>query len=221
MSKRIGVVLAGCGVNDGSEIHEAVAVLLALDQRGAKVVAMAPNVAQMHVIDHVAGAPSDGESRNVLTEGSRIVRGEIQDISGVVVDDFDALIFPGGFGAAKNLCTFATQGTGMTINADVERLIKAAHQAGKPQGFICIAPVLAAKTLGADHGVKLTIGNDEGTAAALETLGATHEDYAVDEVCVDADNKVLSTPAYMLGPSIAPVHAGIDKLVEGILDLCD
>ena len=197
MTKKIGVVLAGCGVNDGSEIHEAVATLLALDQRGAQAIAMAPNIEQMHVIDHLAGAPAEGQSRNVLTEASRIVRGEIEDIATITADDLDALIFPGGFGAAKNLCDFAVNGAQMSINPDVERLIKAMKQADKPQGFICIAPALAAKALGAKHQV-----------------------CAVDEICFDQKHKVVSTPAYMLGPSIAHVHRGIDKLVAKVLDLC-
>jgi enhancing lycopene biosynthesis protein 2 len=220
MTKKIGIVLAGCGVYDGAEIQEAVAAMLALDQRGATTIAMAPNIEQMHVIDHLAGAPAEGQSRNVMTEASRIVRGEIKDIATVNAEDLDALIFPGGFGAAKNLSDFAVNGAKMSINADVDRLIKAMRQAGKPQGFICIAPALAAKSLGADFGVKLTIGNDAETAAGLEALGAKHEVCAVDEICIDADNRVVSTPAYMLGPSIAQVHKGIDKLVAEVLDLC-
>jgi len=216
--KRVGVVLAGCGFLDGAEIHEACCTLLALDRAGATIVCMAPNIAQMHVVDHGEGAPAEGQSRNVMTESARIARGEIADIQTVNAADLDALIFPGGFGAAKNLSTFAVDGPGCTINPDVDRLIKEMHGAGKPTGFICIAPALAAKSLG-ELGITLTIGNDPGTAAGLAALGAKHQDCPVDDIVIDADHKVVSTPAYMLGPSIAPVSRGIEKLVNAVLEL--
>lgn len=216
--KRIGVVLSGCGVNDGAEIHEATLTLLALDRLDATIIPMAPDMEQMHVIDHVAGAPAAGERRNVLIESARIARGEITDMAKLGADDLDALIFPGGFGAAKNLSTFAVDGANMTVNDDVDRLIKSMHLAGKPLGFICIAPVIAAKSLGELH-PELTIGNDEGTAQAMESLGATHIEAPVTEVIIDHRLKIVSTPAYMLGPTIAPVSQGIDKLVSAVLDL--
>ena len=215
-SKRVGVALSGCGVNDGSEIHEAVLTLLALDRAGAKIIAMAPNVSQMHVIDHQAGAPESGAERNVLVESARISRGDIQDMAHVDADDLDALIFPGGFGAAKNLCTLAVDGAAMTINPEVDRLVKAMHSAKKPLGFICIAPALAAKSLG-ELAPKLTIGDDPDTAGALEALGAVHVSCPVDDIVIDPDHRIVTTPAYMLGPSIAPVSRGIDKLVQAVL----
>ncbi|MEC9072610.1 MAG: isoprenoid biosynthesis glyoxalase ElbB [Myxococcota bacterium] len=214
--KKVGVVLSGCGVNDGAEIHEATLTLLSLDRAGAQVVAMAPNVAQMHVVDHVAGAPADGEQRNVLVESARIARGAIRDMAEVDATELDALVFPGGFGAAKNLCSFAVDGASMTVNPDVDRLIKQMVDAKKPLGFICIAPVIAAKVLG-ELSPRLTIGNDEGTAGAMESLGATHVESPVEEAVVDQNLKIVSTPAYMLGPSIAPVASGIENLVEEVL----
>ena len=216
--KKVGVVLAGCGYLDGAAIQEACCTLLALDRAGADVICMAPSVEQMHVVDHDAGAPADGPNRNVMTESARIARGDIVDIASINESDLDALIFPGGFGAAKNLSTFAVDGPDCSINADVARLIQAVHEAGKPLGFICIAPALGAKVLG-QHGVTLTIGNDAATAANLEALGATHQNCPVDDTVVDSTNKVVSTPAYMLGPSIAPVARGIDKLVQQVLDM--
>lgn len=216
--KKVGVVLAGCGFLDGAEIHEACCTLLALDRAGADIVCMAPNVSQMHVVDHGAGAPAEGQSRNVFTESARIARGDLLDISTVKGADLDALIFPGGFGAAKNLCSFAVDGPSCTINPDVDRLIKEVHGAGKPTGFICIAPALAAKSLG-ELGITLTIGNDPGTAAGLAALGANHQDCPVDDTVVDVNHKVVSTPAYMLGPSIAHVSLGIEKLVNQVLEM--
>jgi len=214
--KTVGVVLAGCGFLDGSEIHEATLTLLALDRRGANVVAMAPNIEQMHVVDHVTGKPVEGR-RNVLMEGARIVRGKIRDLAQVKADELDALVFPGGYGAAKNLCTWAVDGPRMKVNADVERLIREVHAAKKPLGFICIAPVIAAKVLG--HGVRLTIGDEEETAQGIEAMGGTHVVHRVEEIELDEKRRVVSTPAYMLGPSIAPVSAGIDRLVSAVLEL--
>jgi enhancing lycopene biosynthesis protein 2 len=216
--KHVGVILSGSGFLDGAEIQEATLTLLFLDRRGAKVTAMAPNVAQMHVVDHVKGQPASGENRNVLAEAARITRGAIADVKEVKASDLDALILPGGYGAAKNLCTFATEGVKLQVNPDVERLVRDMSAAGKPIGFICISPVIAAKVLGSKK-VKLTIGNDPATAAALNALGAVHVDALVDQIVVDQKNKVVSTPAYMLGPSIAPVSAGIEKLVAAVLEM--
>jgi enhancing lycopene biosynthesis protein 2 len=216
--KRVGVILSGSGYLDGSEIHEATLTLLFLDKRGAKVTAMAPDVRQMHVVDHLRGEAAGAESRNVLAEAARIARGAIVDVKSVKAEDLDALILPGGYGAAKNLCTFATEGVKLQVNPDVERLVRDVAAAGKPLGFICIAPVIAAKVLGAKK-VKLTIGNDPATAAVVNALGATHVDTPVDQIVVDEKNKVVSTPAYMLGPTIAPVAAGIERLVGAVLEM--
>ncbi|MGA8891141.1 MAG: isoprenoid biosynthesis glyoxalase ElbB [Anaeromyxobacteraceae bacterium] len=215
--KRVGVILAGSGYLDGAEIQEATLTLLFLDRRGAEVTAMAPDVAQMHVVDHLKGEPA-AEQRNVLAEAARITRGNIQDVRNVKAADLDALILPGGYGAAKNLCTFATEGVKLQVNPDVERLVRDMASAGKPLGFVCISPVIAAKVLGAKK-VKLTIGNDPATAAAVNALGAVHVDSPVDQIVVDERNKVVSTPAYMLGPTIAPVAAGIEKLVGAVLEM--
>ncbi len=163
--KRVGVVLAGCGFLDGAEIQEATLTLLYLDRRGARVTAMAPDVEQMHVVDHARGEPASGERRAVLAESARIVRGTIVDLATVKARDLDALILPGGYGAAKNLCTFAVDGTRMKVNPEVERLVREVKLAGKPLGFICIAPVIAAKILG-ELKPKLTIGDDRETARA-------------------------------------------------------
>jgi len=217
-AKRVGVVLAGCGFLDGAEIQEATLTLLALDRRRAQIVAMAPDTAQMHVVDHVKKAPTSEQARNVLLESARIVRGDIRDIAGVRAADLDALVLPGGYGAAKNLCTYAVDGRAMKVNPEVERLVREVRAAGKPLGFICISPVIAAKLLGA-QGVKLTIGNDSATAADIEALGAKHVACKVEEICVDEKLKVVSTPAYMLGPSIAPVSQGIEKLVSAVLEM--
>lgn len=217
-SKRVGVVLSGCGFLDGAEIHEATLTLLSLDRRGATLVAAAPDVDQLHVVDHVKSAPVDGAHRNVLAESARIVRGRISELGALSARDLDALVFPGGYGVAKNLCTFATEGRNMRVLPAVERLVREMRAAGKPMGFICIAPVIAGRVLGAE-GPKLTIGDDAETAAAIESWGARHVACTVEQVVVDERLRIVSTPAYMLGPWIAPVAAGIDRLVSAVLEM--
>jgi len=214
---KVGVVLSGCGVYDGTEIHESVLTLLALDRAGATIIYMAPDVPQMHVIDHVKGEPVTGESRNVLVESARIARGEIKNMKDVTAADLDALVFPGGYGAAKNLCTFAVDGPDCKVNPEVERLVKEMHAAKKPMGFICIAPTIAARVLG-NHNPRLTIGNDKATAEAITAMGGTHVECKVDEIAVDETNRIVSAPAYMLGPTIAHVASGIEKCVEKMLE---
>ena len=216
---KVGVLLSGCGVFDGAEIHEAVLTLLALDQQGATAVCCAPNVKQAAVIDHVTKTPTS-ENRNVLTEAARIARGEIRDVATVKAAELDALILPGGFGAAKNLCNFAEQGPTCTVHPDVERLVGDCLAQGKPIGAICIAPALLARIAG-KRGVKakLTIGNDAQVSQAIVTMGCLHEQRPVTDIAVDAEHKVVSTPAYMLGPGPAAVFEGIRKLVQQVLSM--
>jgi enhancing lycopene biosynthesis protein 2 len=203
-------------VYDGAEIHESVITLLRLDQRGAQVQCFAPNIAQLHVINHLTGEEMP-ESRNVLVESARIARGNIKDIREADVEDFDALIVPGGFGAAKNLSNFAVEGAGCTVQPEVLALAEAFAEAGKPVGLICISPALAAKIYG--PGVTCTIGNDADTAAAMNKMGATHADCAVTDIVEDKARKLVSTPAYMLAQSISEAASGINKLVDRILEL--
>lgn len=217
MSKKVAVVLAGCGVFDGAEIHESVLTLLRLNQLGADVTCVAPNMEQMHVINHLSGEPVENESRNVLQEAARIARGEIKDLAAVDAADFDAVIVPGGFGAAKNLCTFAVDGPDMNVNKDFLAFITSAKSASKVIGLMCIAPAMSAKLFGA--GVLCTIGNDKDTAAAVEKTGAQHQNCAVDAIVIDEENKLITTPAYMLAGSISEAALGINALVEKVLEL--
>jgi enhancing lycopene biosynthesis protein 2 len=216
-SPRIGVVLSGCGVFDGAEIHEAVCTLLAIDEAGAEAVCLAPDV-EFDEIDHLTQTPT-GQRRSALREAARIARGEIQRTSEANPDDLDALIFPGGFGAAKNLCDFAERGPDCKPLPEVERLVLAMHGAKKPVGFACIAPALAAKIMQSAGGAELTIGKDPGTAQAIESMGSRHVVAPVTEAVVDRSNLIVTTPAYMLGPSIAPVCAGIRKMVQEVIAL--
>lgn len=217
MAKRVAVVLSGCGYLDGAEIYESVSTLLALDLADAEVQCFAPDKDQMHVVHHTTQTPVDGEKRNVLTESSRLARGEIKELSEAKMDDFDALIFPGGFGAAKNLSDFAVKGPECTLEPKVDGLIKAAHGTKKPICAICIAPALVAKSLGADHHPTLTIGSDAGTAEALEKMGAKHAKVEVTEIVVDEANKVVTTPAYMCAKRISEVWTGVKKAVDKTL----
>lgn len=214
---RIGVLISGCGFLDGAEVHESVLTLLALARHGHDVVVIAPDIDQRDVVDHHAGAPVDGASRNLRIEAARIARGEV-----VTPDDageLDGLVLPGGFGAAKNLSDFAVNGTGCSVEPGTAELIRSTIAAGKPLGAWCIAPAVVAATLRGEPSVQMTIGTDEGTAAALEGMGAKHVDCAVDDCVVDATHKVVTTPAYMLEGGIAAVARGIDKGVDAFCDL--
>ena len=217
MAKRVGVILSGCGVFDGTEIHEAVLTLLFLDRAGAEIVCAAPDADQLHVLNHLTNEEMD-ERRNVLVESARIARGNIVDLKELAADRIDALILPGGFGAAKNLSDFALKGPGATVHPDVERILREMHAAAKPIGALCIAPATVAKALN-DIGPEVTIGEDIGTAAAIESMGAKHHPCKVDEIHIDARNKIVTTPAYMLGPGIKDVADGIENLVRQVLAL--
>lgn len=221
MAKRVAVVLAGCGVYDGSEIHEASAVLVHLSRGGASVNMFAPNIDQMHVVDHLKGEPSQ-EKRNVLVESARLARGNIQDLSKLSVKDHDAVIFPGGFGAAKNLCTWAVQGKDCSINEQVKATLQAFHDEGKPIGLCCISPVLAAKVF---PGCEVTVGVEKDdkypdttdTAAAINQLGCKHVSKTVDQSHVDEKNKLVTTCAFMCKVPIHEIFDGIGSMVQDVL----
>jgi enhancing lycopene biosynthesis protein 2 len=214
---KVGVVLSGCGFLDGAEIHEAVLTAYFLEREGAELVFCAPDTDQMHVIDHRTGKVVEGTRRNVLAESARIARGEITAVKDVSADDIDALVLPGGFGAAKNLCDFAVKGPECTVDPGVEQLIRDVHAAGKPIGALCIAPAVVARVLG--DGVTLTVGTDKDTAEALTAMGAKHKDRPVDEILFDEAHRVVSTPAYMLGPGITDVARGIEACCKKVMEL--
>jgi enhancing lycopene biosynthesis protein 2 len=212
--KQFAVVLAGCGVYDGAEIHEATLALLAIKTNGCEYQCFAPDIQQYHVVNHITGQEMP-EQRNVLVESARIARGNIKALSEFKATDFDVLLFPGGFGAAKNLSTVAFDGHNAKVNPEVEAAIKAMHQLGKPIGAMCISPVFVAKVL---QNVKVTIGQDTGTAAAIEAIGATHVKSTHGEVVIDPSNKVFTTPCYMLDASIVDIWNGAQNLVKTILE---
>ncbi len=216
--KRVAVILSGCGVFDGAEIHETVLTLLALDRANARVTCAAPDVAQHHVVNHLTQQPAAGETRNVLVESARIVRGNIVALSRLSVADVDAVILPGGFGAAKNLCTFALAGPDFSVNLEVATFLREAHKAGKPLGFMCIAPAIAAKLFGGEK-VEFTIGTDAGTAQSLTPGGGRHVNCTVHNCVVDRRLKIVTTPAYMLASRITEAEAGINKLVQAVLEM--
>lgn len=217
--KKVGVLLSGCGVNDGAEIHESVITMLALDRAGAEMVLMAPNIDQMHVVNHYTGQEMD-EYRNVLVESSRIARGNIKDMAEISANDMDALIIPGGFGVAKNLCDYAMAGPDCSINPDVYRLISELKLLNKPIGAICIAPAMMAKILGElDESANMTIGSDETTSQDIEAMGSVHVECQVSEMVVDEEKNLVTTPAYMEAKTIKDAADGIEKLVKQVLSM--
>ena len=215
--KKIAIILSGCGVYDGSEIHESVLTLLAIEQQGANYRCFAPNINQHHVINHLTGEVNDDDVRNVLVESARIARGDIEDINELYQEEFDALIFPGGFGAAKNLCDFAINADSYQINAEVLSTAKSFIKADKPLGFICISPAMIPLIYGDD--AQATIGKDRDIAQSLVKRGLVHVDCEVDNIVVDESRKLVSTPAYMLATSLVEAASGINKLVKKVLSL--
>lgn len=224
MSKKVGILLSGCGYEDGSEVYEAVLTILALERAGAQVRALAPDMDQNDVINHYSGQEARGEAlgpaSSVIAQSARIVRGKVTSIGEVSGHDIDALIIPGGFGVAKNLCTFAVDGVDADVHPDVRRLITEMHSLEKPIGAICIAPVLVALVLG-DKNPTLTIGNDGKFALAIQKLGARHQETGLTDIAVDTSNKIVSTSAFMLAKDALDAEAGINKLVAKVLELAN
>lgn len=211
--KRFAIILAGCGSKDGSEIHEATMTMLAIQKNGATYEIFAPDKPQHHVVNHITNQEMR-ESRNMLVESARIARGNIRALSQLKADDFDALIIPGGYGVAKNLCNYAFKGADCTVDAEVERAMKAMAAKSKPIGALCIAPVLLARVFG---DIEITIGQDRGTAAAVEKMGATHVTTGHGEVVVDKQKKLFTTPCYMLDANIVQIWEGADAIVKAML----
>ena len=216
--KKIGVLLSGCGFLDGSEIHEAVLTLLALDKAGAEAVCLAPDILQHDVINHYKKQEMANESRNVLVESARIARGSIHNLKEINTLAIDALIMPGGYGVAKNLSNYEFKASECDVNEEVAMALQSFYNAGKPLGFICISPAIAAKVLGNEH-IELTIGNDPKTLADIEAMGARHIESPVWNTVISKNGNIVSTPAYMLGTTIGEVSKGIEKLVTDILSL--
>ena len=211
--KKMAVVLAGCGVLDGSEIHEAVLTLLAIDRHGAEYQCFAPDIKQAHVINHLTREVKK-ESRDVLAESARIARGNIKSLRLFKPDDFDALIIPGGFGVAKNLFSYAFDGVSCTVNPDAERCVREMVKAGKPVGALCISPVMIVKILG---DVEVTIGNDKGTSADIVSMGGRHTGTQHGQVIVDNKYKVVTAPCYMLDATISQIALDADEVVKQLL----
>lgn len=217
--KRVGVILCGCGHRDGSEVHEATLALLALANAGAEAACFAPTGPQRFVRDHVSGADVSAE-RDCLAESARIARGRIRDLAEARADELDALVIPGGQGAALNLSSYLAEGTAGRVHPELERLVGEMVAAQKPIGAICIAPAMLAMLL-AKRGVKatLTAGFDEKVAADIEGLGHRHATCPPTACIVDRENRIVTTPAYMEAAWIDEVWPGIEKLVHALLEM--
>ena len=213
--KTFAVILSGCGHQDGAEIHEATLTLLAIHKYSCDFCCYAPDIKQHHVLNHITGQEMN-EQRNVLIESARIARGKIASLATFSADSADALVIPGGFGAAKNLSSYAFDGANCTVNSDVSKAVQAMHAAGKPIGALCIAPVILAKVLG---NVTLTIGQDPGTADNLASMGAKHEPTSHGEIVIDHAHKIVTTPCYMLNARVDQIAEGADHLISAMLDL--
>ncbi len=213
--KKIAVILSGCGVYDGAEIHEATLSLLAIAQQGATYSIFAPNIDQHHVINHITGEEMP-ETRNVLIESARIARGNISDLKNYNPADFDSLLLPGGFGAAKNLSSFAFEGPDCSVNPDVEKAVIETVKAEKPLGALCIAPAVIVRIF---KDAEVTIGQDSGTASAIEKMGGKHTNTTHGEIVYDEKYKLVTTPCYMLDANIIQISQGAENVVKKLIEL--
>ncbi|XKH59760.1 isoprenoid biosynthesis glyoxalase ElbB [Halomonas sediminis] len=214
MTKQVAVILAGCGVFDGSEIYETTLTLLRLDQLGIGYRCFAPDIEQYQVVNHLTQALEDGESRNVLKEAARLARGEISELGELQAGDYDAVIVPGGFGVAKNLSDFARAGDNMQVLEALKDALAGFREDAKPIGLMCISPVLVPRLLG--EGIAVTVGNDPGVSGAISAMGGLHRSCGVEGIVVDREHQVVTTPAYMLATRISEAATGIFKLVDRI-----
>ena len=217
MSKKIAVILCGCGRFDGSEIHESVLTLLSIIQNNSTYQCFSLDLNQDHVTNHLTDETVSGETRNMLVESARIARGNVKKLEMLNVAEFDALILPGGNGAAYNLFDLALKGKDFTVNPQIKQACLEFTRQNKPIGFICIAPAMIPGVY--TESIELTIGNDTGTAELLTILGAKHFECTVDEIHVDKKYKIVSTPAYMLAQDINQAYSGIKKLVDKVIEL--
>ena len=215
MSKKIAVILSGCGNKDGAEIHESVMTLWAIHKHGAEYQCFAPDIDQHHVLNFITNQEMP-EKRNVLVESARIARGDIKDLKTYKAEDYDGLVMPGGLGAAKNLSTFAFDGPHCVVNKEAERAVKETAALKKPIGALCIAPAIIAKILG---DVTVTIGQDPETAAAIAQMGASHQQTTHGEIIVDRQHKIVTTPCYMLNARVDQIGDGADNLVTAVLEM--
>jgi len=214
---KFAVVLSGCGRADGSEIHEAVTALLAIDEHGCTYECFAPDIEQSAVINHLTSEKTE-ERRNVLAESARIARGDIKPLSELRVEDYDCLLFPGGLGAVTNWCDFAKNGINCNVESSVSRVLEEAYRQKKVIGAMCIAPVTIARVLG-KYGITITIGKDKTVAEAIEKTGAKHQNTKVEDACVDEEHRIVTTPAYMLAKSIKEVAKGAESMVDAMIKL--
>ena len=212
--KKVGVLFSGSGVYDGTEIHEAVCTLLALEEAGFKPVCLAPNINQHHVVNHLNGEEMN-ETRNVLIESARIARGDIQDLAQASLDELDALVIPGGFGTAKNHTKWAFEGPDGKIEASVKNLILHMVSAKKPIVALCMGPTTVAKALeGSVYQVELTVGSTneaspydiKGISGGIEKVGAVAVEKTVSEISVDENNKIICAPCYMMEATILDIR---------------
>lgn len=213
---KFGIILAGCGQHDGSETHEVILTLLSMAQEGVQWDAFAPDTIQNHVMNHVTEIVETEETRSVLKESARLVRGKIKSIADAKASNYDAIIFPGGVGAVANLCDWYKESANFSFNPAVKSFINQAVEQNKPMGFICIAPMMIPKIY---HDAKLTIGNDESLAKQINELGCKHIDCKATEVVVDSKNRIVSTPANMVANGICEVYEGIHKLVKELVKM--
>ena len=210
---KVAVILTGCGFLDGSEIHESVLCLLALQQAGYTVQCFAPDILQEKVINHFTREQSHGERRNCLAESARIARGEVKPLNELNPADFDAVMIPGGFGIAANLSTFAAEQEKCTVDETLKKVVKGFVKAKKPIGATCISPAILPRVFEGEKALTLTLGSSADSASQLRAMGMNPVIAKVHEMVADEDNRIYTTPCYMEAPDLPAMWEGIQKVV--------
>jgi len=226
---KIGVLLSGAGVYDGAEIQEAVLTLLEIERMGYEPVCIGINAQQHHVINHLNGQ-EQVQARNMLEEAARIARGQITEISSVVPAELDALVIPGGFGSAKNFSTWAFDGPEASIRSDVKLLLVNMYNVGKPIVALCVSPVLLALALEGIHPAPtLTIGSTQEASPyqisafqeGLQAKGIRTTDCSINEICIDATNRIITAPCYMLEATLPELQSNIAQALKALKELLE
>ena len=212
--KKTAIILSGCGQVDGSETHETILTILALEQHNLDWEGLAPSGLQTEVYDHYTNTKENISPSSMITEAARLVRGNITIINAVNASDYAAVIIPGGAGVIKNLSNYSTAGINFTIHPELLAFMATIVRLQIPAGFICIAPILIPKLYG--NKPKLTIGSNVELAAKIVQIGGEHCDCLANDIVIDHAQKIVSTPANMVAKNIVEVYHGIYKLVTQI-----
>ena len=188
---------------DGSDVHESVLLLLALEEAGERPVLLAPDIRQGRTVDHLSAGTVEGEDRNVLCESARLGRGIVRALATVRPDELEALVIPGGYGPVVNFSGgFAMPGAARRILPEVEPFLQHFLMERKPLGLIGLGEVPVRTLLGQEM---------EPPSPPADPR----------HLRVDADRRIVHTPGFAAFTRLADVRAGIEAMVAALLRLME